>query len=133
MDLVDPDLKDDLRNKEAHHQAKTLLFLAMMCTSLSHSLRPTMSEVVSVLEGEKTIEQLSDDHSTASTSRLTTGSSRESNIAQKNWTSSDVSPASTDVSTFTTTAYFIIKDRDEKKDPDLPSSTLEISHDNEEN
>ncbi|XP_011012899.1 PREDICTED: probable LRR receptor-like serine/threonine-protein kinase At1g53440 isoform X4 [Populus euphratica] len=53
-DLVDPSLRT-----YDWDQAKIVLHLAMMCTDQSPSLRPTMSEVVAVLEGEKTLEDLS--------------------------------------------------------------------------
>ncbi|XP_011015346.1 PREDICTED: probable LRR receptor-like serine/threonine-protein kinase At1g53440 [Populus euphratica] len=53
-DLVDPSLRT-----YDWDQAKIVLNLAMMCTDQSPSLRPPMSEVVAVLEGEKTLEDLS--------------------------------------------------------------------------
>uniref|UniRef100_A0A3N7G3Y2 non-specific serine/threonine protein kinase n=1 Tax=Populus trichocarpa TaxID=3694 RepID=A0A3N7G3Y2_POPTR len=53
-DLVDPSLRT-----YDWDQAKIVLNLAMMCTDQSPSLRPTMSQVVAVLEGEKTLEDLS--------------------------------------------------------------------------
>lgn len=40
-------------------QALTILKLAVKCTSIAPGVRPTMSDVVSVLLGEKTIEDLS--------------------------------------------------------------------------
>ncbi|BFG28614.1 hypothetical protein CerSpe_148880 [Prunus speciosa] len=50
----------DLADKSLHSydtkQALTLLNLAVKCTSVSPTLRPTMSEVVSILLGEKTID-----------------------------------------------------------------------------
>jgi interleukin-1 receptor-associated kinase 1 len=52
--LVDPSLRT-----YDWDQAKLVLNLAMMCTDQSPSLRPTMSQVVAVLEGEKTLEDLS--------------------------------------------------------------------------
>ncbi|KAJ6864976.1 LRR receptor-like serine/threonine-protein kinase [Populus alba x Populus x berolinensis] len=53
-DLVDPSLRTC-----DWDQAKIVLNLAMMCTEQSPSLRPTMSQLVAVLEGEKTLEDLS--------------------------------------------------------------------------
>nr|TKR91206.1 putative LRR receptor-like serine/threonine-protein kinas e [Populus alba] len=53
-DLVDPSLRT-----YDWDQAKIVLNLAMLCTDQSPSLRPTMSQVVAVLEGEKTLEDLS--------------------------------------------------------------------------
>ncbi|KAG6745124.1 hypothetical protein POTOM_051768 [Populus tomentosa] len=53
-DLVDPSLRT-----YDWDQAKIVLNLAMMCTEQSPSLRPTMSQLVAVLEGEKTLEDLS--------------------------------------------------------------------------
>ncbi|KAK2992186.1 hypothetical protein RJ640_005673 [Escallonia rubra] len=45
----------DLSNCYDFPQAMRILSLAMICTSLIPSLRPTMSEVVSVLQDEKTV------------------------------------------------------------------------------
>ncbi|KAK3218849.1 hypothetical protein Dsin_012819 [Dipteronia sinensis] len=47
-------------------QALTILKLAMMCIDQSPSLRPRMSEVVSVLEGGKKLEEISDKVATPS-------------------------------------------------------------------
>ncbi|KAK3016790.1 hypothetical protein RJ639_006056 [Escallonia herrerae] len=52
-DLVDKDLS----SCSDFPQAMRILNLAMMCTSQTPTLRPTMSEVVSVLQDEKTVEQ----------------------------------------------------------------------------
>jgi len=42
------------------------LLLAMKCVNLSPTLRPKMSEVVSVFEGEKRIDEISEDGNTPS-------------------------------------------------------------------
>ncbi|KAJ0017032.1 hypothetical protein Pint_09672 [Pistacia integerrima] len=54
MDLVDKKL-----STYNWQQAHDILHLAMMCVDQSPAVRPTMSEVVSVLEGEKNIQQIS--------------------------------------------------------------------------
>ena len=51
-ELVDPSLGSDYPEKEALQ----MLNLALLCTSPSPTLRPTMSGVVSVLEGETPIQ-----------------------------------------------------------------------------
>ncbi|XP_024192164.1 probable LRR receptor-like serine/threonine-protein kinase At1g53430 isoform X2 [Rosa chinensis] len=63
VDLVDKTLS----NKYDAKQAIIILNLAVKCTNISPTLRPTMSEVVSVLVGDKKIEEictpaLSDSH-----------------------------------------------------------------------
>ncbi|XP_061992386.1 probable LRR receptor-like serine/threonine-protein kinase At1g07650 [Rosa rugosa] len=54
VDLVDKTLS----NKYDAKQAIIILNLAVKCTSISPTLRPTMSEVVSVLVGDKKIEEI---------------------------------------------------------------------------
>ncbi|XP_061970000.1 probable LRR receptor-like serine/threonine-protein kinase At1g53420 isoform X2 [Populus nigra] len=56
LDLVDKKLASSYDRK----QALTVLLLAMKCVNLSPTLRPKMSEVVSVLEGEKRIDEISE-------------------------------------------------------------------------
>ncbi|KAL7212739.1 hypothetical protein ACSBR2_015425 [Camellia fascicularis] len=51
IELVDPSLGSDYSSE----QANTILELAMLCTNLSPSLRPPMSEVVKTLEGKSKI------------------------------------------------------------------------------
>ncbi|KAK6797299.1 hypothetical protein RDI58_005001 [Solanum bulbocastanum] len=55
MDLVDPQLGTDYSWTEAN----SILELAMMCTNPSPTLRPTMSEVVKVIEGKTKIKTTS--------------------------------------------------------------------------
>ncbi|KAM3361989.1 putative LRR receptor-like serine/threonine-protein kinase [Capsicum galapagoense] len=55
MDLVDPKLGTDYSWTEA----SAILELAMMCTNPSPTLRPTMSEVVNVIEGKTKIKTTS--------------------------------------------------------------------------
>ncbi|RQP01151.1 hypothetical protein POPTR_016G012150v4 [Populus trichocarpa] len=56
LDLVDKKLASSYDRK----QALTVLLLAMKCVNLSPTLRPKMSEVVSVLVGEKRIDEISE-------------------------------------------------------------------------
>ncbi|XP_020420794.1 probable LRR receptor-like serine/threonine-protein kinase At1g53420 isoform X3 [Prunus persica] len=62
VDLVDKNLSGNYDAK----QAITILTLAVMCTNISPTLRPRMADVVSILVGEKTFEQINrptvDDH-----------------------------------------------------------------------
>jgi hypothetical protein len=62
LDLVDQKLASSYNRK----QALTVLHLAMKCVNLSPTLRPTMSEVVSVLEGENSPQQISEGGDTLS-------------------------------------------------------------------
>ncbi|XP_061955179.1 probable LRR receptor-like serine/threonine-protein kinase At1g53440 isoform X2 [Populus nigra] len=62
LDLVDKKLASSYDRK----QALTVLLLAMKCVNLSPTLRPKMSEVVSVLEGEKRIDEISEGDDTPS-------------------------------------------------------------------
>ncbi|XAR59282.1 Non-specific serine/threonine protein kinase [Bertholletia excelsa] len=54
MELVDPRLGSDFNEEEAMRTIK----VALLCTNLSPALRPTMSEVVSMLEGQTHIQEL---------------------------------------------------------------------------
>ncbi|KAI8567167.1 hypothetical protein RHMOL_Rhmol02G0099400 [Rhododendron molle] len=54
MDLVDPKLSSDFNKEEAMRMTK----VALVCTNPSPALRPTMSAVVSMLEGKLGIEEL---------------------------------------------------------------------------
>ncbi|XP_073261172.1 probable LRR receptor-like serine/threonine-protein kinase At1g53440 [Populus alba] len=63
LDLVDKKLASSYDRK----QALTVLLLAMKCVKLSPTLRPKISEVVSVLEGEKRIDEISESDDTSST------------------------------------------------------------------
>ncbi|KAF7151481.1 hypothetical protein RHSIM_Rhsim02G0088700 [Rhododendron simsii] len=54
MDLVDPKLGSDFNKEEAMRMTK----VALVCTNPSPALRPTMSDVVSMLEGKLGIEEL---------------------------------------------------------------------------
>lgn len=51
MELVDPRLGSEFNKVEAEKMIK----VALLCTNVSPSLRPTMSEVVSMLEGSSNI------------------------------------------------------------------------------
>ncbi|XP_058194303.1 probable LRR receptor-like serine/threonine-protein kinase RFK1 isoform X2 [Rhododendron vialii] len=51
MDLVDPKLGSEVNKEEVERMVK----VALLCTNASPSLRPAMSEVVSMLEGRMTI------------------------------------------------------------------------------
>lgn len=50
-ELIDENLGSDINIKEAEITVK----IALLCTNASASLRPTMSEVVSMLEGRMTV------------------------------------------------------------------------------
>ena len=56
-EIVDPVLQGDFNTKEAVRMIK----VAIVCTNSSPSLRPTMSEVVQMLEGEVEITQVLSD------------------------------------------------------------------------
>ncbi|KAG6744525.1 hypothetical protein POTOM_051161 [Populus tomentosa] len=64
LDLVDKKLASSYNRK----QALTVLLLAMKCVNLSPTLRPKISEVISVLEGEKRIDEISEGDDTPSAS-----------------------------------------------------------------
>jgi hypothetical protein len=51
MKLIDERLESEVNQKEAEIMVK----VALLCTNASSSLRPTMSEVVSMLEGRMTV------------------------------------------------------------------------------
>ncbi|KAF8018073.1 hypothetical protein BT93_H3087 [Corymbia citriodora subsp. variegata] len=57
LELVDPDLGSEFTSKEA----MLMLNVALLCTSASPTLRPIMSQVVSVLEGQTTVQDLLSD------------------------------------------------------------------------
>ena len=54
LDLVDKNLGESYDQK----QAITRLKLAVKCTHISHILRPSMAQIVSVLIGEKTLDEI---------------------------------------------------------------------------
>ncbi|XP_062095692.1 probable leucine-rich repeat receptor-like serine/threonine-protein kinase At3g14840 [Humulus lupulus] len=54
MELVDPKLESKFKKEEA----KRMIKVALLCTNPSPSLRPTMSSVVTMLEGRTTIPEL---------------------------------------------------------------------------
>ncbi|KAK3036933.1 hypothetical protein RJ639_030898, partial [Escallonia herrerae] len=102
-DLVDKDLSSYYDFTEAMR----ILNLAMMCTSQTPTLRPTMSEVVSVIQGEKTVEQVFGAPPTDSSSTIMAGAYLTS--------SAEISSTSTEVSSSAFTSYFMIKENQEKK------------------
>ncbi|KAL5577016.1 hypothetical protein UlMin_018715 [Ulmus minor] len=51
LEIVDPNLGNEFNKKEA----EKIIKVALLCTNASAALRPTMSEVVSFLEGEGTL------------------------------------------------------------------------------
>lgn len=57
MALVDPDLGSEYSTEEA----MVMLNVALLCTNASPTLRPTMSQVVSMLEGWTDIQDLLSD------------------------------------------------------------------------
>ncbi|KAE7996359.1 hypothetical protein FH972_001090 [Carpinus fangiana] len=54
MELVDPQLSSELNKEEAIRMIK----VAILCTNSSSALRPTMSAVVSMLEGRTTVDEV---------------------------------------------------------------------------
>ncbi|PQQ06352.1 putative LRR receptor-like serine/threonine-protein kinase [Prunus yedoensis var. nudiflora] len=113
MDLVDKNLSDIYDAK----QAITILTLAVMCTNISPTLRPRMADVVSVLVGEKTFEQINpptvDDH------QLNVA------MARGECTKAD-SSTSTDVTSRASTSTKLIKGIDETQNSSA-ETCLEIS------
>lgn len=57
LELVDPDLGSEYSTEEA----MVMLNVALLCTNASPTLRPTMSQVVSMLEGRTDIQDLLSD------------------------------------------------------------------------
>ncbi|KAK3036934.1 hypothetical protein RJ639_030899 [Escallonia herrerae] len=102
-DLVDKDLSGCYD----FTQAMRILNLAMMCTSQTPTLRPTMSEVVSVLQDEKTVEQVFVAPPTDSSSMIMAGASLSS--------SAEISSTSTGVPSSELSSYFMIKENIETK------------------
>ncbi|KAK3036923.1 hypothetical protein RJ639_030888 [Escallonia herrerae] len=102
-DLVDKDLSSCYD----FTQAMRILNLAMMCTSQTPTLRPTMSEVVSVLQDEKTVEQVFVAPPTDSSSMIMAGASLSS--------SAEISSTSTGVPSSEFSSYFMIKENIETK------------------
>ncbi|KAK2967497.1 hypothetical protein RJ640_010138 [Escallonia rubra] len=102
-DLVDKDLSSCYDVTEAMR----ILNLAMMCTSQTPTLRPTMSEVISVLQDEKTVEQVFGAPPTDSSSTTMAGAYLTS--------AAEISSTSTEVPSSAFTSYFMIKEKKEKK------------------
>ncbi|KAK2967495.1 hypothetical protein RJ640_010136 [Escallonia rubra] len=102
-DLVDKDLSSCYDFTEAMR----ILNLAMMCTSQTPTLRPTMSEVVSVLQDGKTVEQVFVAPPTDSSSMIMAGASLSS--------SAEISSTSTGVPSSEFSSYFMIKENIETK------------------
>ncbi|XP_020421258.1 probable LRR receptor-like serine/threonine-protein kinase At1g53440 [Prunus persica] len=113
VDLVDKNLSGIYDAK----QAITILTLAVMCTNISPTLRPRMADVVSILVGEKTFEQINpptvDDH--------------QLNVAMAHGecTKAD-SSTSTDVTSRASTSTKLIKGIDETQNSSAETN-LEIS------
>lgn len=57
LELVDPDLGSDYSSQEA----VVLLNVALLCTNASPTLRPTMSQVVSMLQGQTLVQDILSD------------------------------------------------------------------------
>lgn len=57
MELVDPELGPEYSPEEA----KMMLTVALMCTNSAPTLRPTMSQVVSMLEGQTAVQDVVSD------------------------------------------------------------------------
>ncbi|XP_038689887.1 probable LRR receptor-like serine/threonine-protein kinase RFK1 isoform X2 [Tripterygium wilfordii] len=59
LELVDEKLRSEVNKEEAHIMVK----VALLCTNASSTIRPTMSEVVSMLEGEMSVPDVIPDSS----------------------------------------------------------------------
>ncbi|KAK7853632.1 putative lrr receptor-like serine/threonine-protein kinase [Quercus suber] len=59
MELVDPELGLEFNKEEVHRMIK----VALLCTNPSPALRPTMTSVVSMLEGKTVVDELARDPS----------------------------------------------------------------------
>lgn len=59
MELVDPKLRSEFNRDEAER----MIEVALLCTNASYALRPTMSAVVSMLEGKTMIQEVTADAS----------------------------------------------------------------------
>jgi len=59
MEIVDPKLQSEFNKEEAERMIKA----ALLCTNASPSIRPAMSEVVSMLEGQTCIPEVTSDPS----------------------------------------------------------------------
>lgn len=55
MELVDPTLESNFRDEEV----MAVINVALLCTSISPAVRPTMSSVVSMLEGRAHVQDIS--------------------------------------------------------------------------
>ncbi|BFG34678.1 hypothetical protein CerSpe_209520 [Prunus speciosa] len=117
VDLVDKKLSGIYDAK----QAITILTLAVMCTNISPTLRPRMADVVSILVGEKTFEQINpptvDDH------QLNVA------MARGECTKAD-SSNSTDVTSRASTSTKLIKGIDETQNSSA-ETCLEISEESQ--
>ncbi|KAL6276373.1 hypothetical protein ACE6H2_019974 [Prunus campanulata] len=117
VDLVDKKLSGIYDAK----QAITILTLAVMCTNISPTLRPRMADVVSILVGEKTVEQINpptvDDH--------------QLNVAMARGECTKVdSSTSTDVTSRASTSTKLIKGIDETQNS-YAETCLEISEESQ--
>ena len=54
MELLDENLDSEVNKREA----ETMIKVALLCTNASASVRPTMSEVVSMLEGQIAVPEI---------------------------------------------------------------------------
>lgn len=59
MEIVDPRLESEFNREEAERMLK----VALLCTNASPTIRPTMSAALSMLEGQKSIEEVVSDPS----------------------------------------------------------------------
>lgn len=64
LELVDPDLGSEYPTEEA----TVMLNVALLCTNAAPTLRPTMSQVVSMLEGRTDVQDLLSDPGLSATS-----------------------------------------------------------------
>ena len=59
MEIVDPKLEDKFNKEEAERMIK----VGLLCSNADPALRPTMSEAVSMLEAQITVQEVASDHS----------------------------------------------------------------------
>lgn len=103
LELVDPELGHEYSPEEA----TVMLNVALMCTNAAPSLRPTMSEVVSMLQGETAVGEPIPD------AGFSTGDSKFKAVRKHFWESHSVSRSST-TSTGACSDSFVAKlDREE--------------------
>lgn len=106
LELVDPELGPEYSPEEA----KMMLTVALMCTNSAPTLRPTMSQVVSMLEGQTAVQDVVSDPGFSS------GDSRFKAIRNHFWESQSVSHSLT-ISTAAYSADSFMSNTDREENP----------------